>query len=368
MTSSSLFVENMLLVSEKAANIARIIRQDNHLLSLLVREKKESEKNPRFIKDFKTLADVLVQEVVKHDLSVQFPSLKRHIYGEESNEFTNMQGETVHLNITDCENDTVNQLIKILGDEKAARLLAAQVYAPVSSSILNVEVLPTDVFFEIPVEHLAIWVDPIDSTAEYISGEEKKVGEIYTSGLPCVTVLIGAFHRHTGEAVAGVINQPFYTLQEDRWEGRCYWGVAYNDIAVCSVNRDYEHNASSLLAVSSSENADIKVQLQEAGFTLVESAGAGYKLLCVILGLVGAYVLSKGSTYLWDTCSCGAVLKSLGGAIVDYTGTVSGRIHSEVLYNLGGGNNNDYCNKGGIIAYRNEHVLKSVVDTLQSNQ
>lgn len=61
----------MLLVSEKAANIARVIRQDSHLLSLLVREKSENEKNPRFLRDFKTLADVLVQEVVKHDLSVQ---------------------------------------------------------------------------------------------------------------------------------------------------------------------------------------------------------------------------------------------------------------------------------------------------------
>lgn len=91
----------------------------------------------------------------------QFPSLKRHIYGEESNEFTNMQGETVHLNISDCENDTVNQLIKILEDEKAAKLLAAQVHAPVANSALNVEVLPTDVLFDIPIEHLAVWVDPI---------------------------------------------------------------------------------------------------------------------------------------------------------------------------------------------------------------
>lgn len=58
----------MILVSEKAANIARAIRQEEHLLTLLVREKKECEKNPRFVHDFKTLADVLVQEVVKHDL------------------------------------------------------------------------------------------------------------------------------------------------------------------------------------------------------------------------------------------------------------------------------------------------------------
>lgn len=67
-----LFFSNLLkavvLVSEKAANIARAIRQEEHLLSLLIQEKKDNEKNPRFAHDFKTLADVLVQEVVKHDL------------------------------------------------------------------------------------------------------------------------------------------------------------------------------------------------------------------------------------------------------------------------------------------------------------
>lgn len=365
MAASSVFVQNMLLVSEKAANIARAIRQDSHLLSLLVREKKDNEKNPRFMRDFKTLADVLVQEVVKHDLSAQFPSLKTHIYGEESNEFTNMQGETIHLNISDCENDTVNLLIQILEDEKAAKLLAAQVHGPVTNSVLNVEVLPTDVSFEIPIDQLAIWVDPIDSTAEYISGEEKMVGELYTSGLPCVTVLIGAFDRDTGVSVAGVINQPFYMLQENRWEGRCFWGVAYNDVTLCSVNRDCEHSKSNLLAISSSENPEIKARLEEGGFTLIEAAGAGYKLLCVILGLVGAYVLSKGSTYFWDTCSCGAVLKSLGGAVVDYKEMVSGKINSEVLYKLGGGGNNECCNKGGIIAYRNKIVLQTIIDILQ---
>lgn len=81
-----------------------------------------------------------------------------------------MQGETVHLNINDCENDTANQLIKILEDEKAAKLLAAQVHAPVTNSVLNVEVLPSEVPFDIPVEHLAIWVDPIgEYTISYSS-------------------------------------------------------------------------------------------------------------------------------------------------------------------------------------------------------
>lgn len=70
-THYSNILKSIVLVSEKAANIARAIRQEEHLLSLLVREKKDDEKNPRFSQDFKTLADVLVQEVVKHDLGSQ---------------------------------------------------------------------------------------------------------------------------------------------------------------------------------------------------------------------------------------------------------------------------------------------------------
>jgi len=56
----------ILAVSERAANIARCCRSNEHLVELLVQEKKGSDKNPRFIQDFKTLADVLIQETVRH--------------------------------------------------------------------------------------------------------------------------------------------------------------------------------------------------------------------------------------------------------------------------------------------------------------
>lgn len=61
-------ISAIIKVSEKAANVARSCWQDEHLLSFLIQEKKEGEKNPRFLTDFKTVADVLVQELVKHDL------------------------------------------------------------------------------------------------------------------------------------------------------------------------------------------------------------------------------------------------------------------------------------------------------------
>lgn len=65
------FVIELLKVSEKAANLARIIRSEQALFELLVEEKKENESNKRFVRDFKTLADVLVQECVKHYIGLK---------------------------------------------------------------------------------------------------------------------------------------------------------------------------------------------------------------------------------------------------------------------------------------------------------
>lgn len=68
MKQSADLINKLLVVSEKAARLSRACRQNGHLLSLLVQEKKNDEKNARFVKDFKTLADVLVQEMIKYDL------------------------------------------------------------------------------------------------------------------------------------------------------------------------------------------------------------------------------------------------------------------------------------------------------------
>ena len=61
-------LRELLRVSEKAANIARACRQQEALFQLLIEEKKEGEKNKKFAVDFKTLADVLVQEVIKQNM------------------------------------------------------------------------------------------------------------------------------------------------------------------------------------------------------------------------------------------------------------------------------------------------------------
>lgn len=65
------FVVELLKVSEKAANLARIIRSEQALFELLVEEKTDNESNKRFVRDFKTLADVLIQECVKQHIGLK---------------------------------------------------------------------------------------------------------------------------------------------------------------------------------------------------------------------------------------------------------------------------------------------------------
>lgn len=58
-------------VAEKAANVARVCRQEAPLFQLLIQEKTGEDKNKKFVQDFKTLADVVIQEMIRHDVGAQ---------------------------------------------------------------------------------------------------------------------------------------------------------------------------------------------------------------------------------------------------------------------------------------------------------
>ncbi|CAB3386120.1 Hypothetical predicted protein [Cloeon dipterum] len=212
------FLQAIINVSEKAANIARACRREVQLFRLLVQEKSNEEKNQRFVQDFKTLADVLIQETVKHELGSKFPELIGFIQGEESNVFTNTLGETIEVKIMGSQEDTAELLSKVLdGDRSAADLLALEVHRDVIiDSDIPQELNDTNNL--LPMDTIGIWIDPIDSTAEYIQGTECSPDshDIYVCGLRCVTVLIGAYNRKSGEPMIGVVNQPFFLENGDR--------------------------------------------------------------------------------------------------------------------------------------------------------
>uniref|UniRef100_A0A8B9RVQ7 INPP phosphatase n=1 Tax=Accipiter nisus TaxID=211598 RepID=A0A8B9RVQ7_9AVES len=396
--------------SEKAAHIARLCRREEPLFQLLVAEKTGADRNRRFLQDFKTLADVLIQEVIKHDLGKEFPELQGHIHGEESNEFKNGQGETVAVRVCATPGDTAALLLSVLEPERAAaELLAAAVHRDVA--LEDVEL--AGVALSIPPQDLAIWIDPIDSTNEYIGGREDvaPVDGIAPAGLRSALVLIGAYDRETGCPVLGVINEPFFRRdpltrryrhrlgghgripapkgggkpgepgdgvraqgpRPRRWQGRYHWGVAYGDTRLCSLSPPPPRPVPCVV-LSRAEGGAVRAALGPlCGDRLRFAAGAGYKMLCVILGLADSYVLSEGSTFAWDACAPHAILRALGGGVVALAGALRERRAGdtgsppELVYNRpveGAVGAKRWANRGGLVAYAHPQHLEAVLAAL----
>lgn len=71
----------------------------------------------------------------------QYPLV--HIQGEETSTFTNGLGESIDLEITDNQDETIERLVKILdGDRVAAELLATEVHRTVICEHGDIDALP----------------------------------------------------------------------------------------------------------------------------------------------------------------------------------------------------------------------------------
>lgn len=231
-----------------------------------------------------------------------------------------------------------------------------------------------------------------DSTAQYMSnspGEE--VDGIVVSGLPCVTVLIGVFHRETGLPVAGVINQPFSTLTQDsssnkQWSGRRLWGVAYaGHCCYCLGNEQWKSNKAKKyvktsnfkVAISQSESENMKKSLLSSGAKLFPICGVGHKLLHVIDDNVDFYILSHASSFKWDTCAAHAILCSMGGGVVTYNEAVSLKSVTKELdeasldkckikyHKADGDTEKKWSNVNGLIAFKSYQRFFELLESLK---
>ncbi|XP_038605340.1 inositol polyphosphate 1-phosphatase [Tachyglossus aculeatus] len=373
-------LRELVRVSEKAADIARACRQQDTLFQLLVEEKKDGDKNKKFVNDFKTLADVLVQEVIKHHLGQKFPGLEEHVAGEESNEFTNELGERITVGVRPTEAETRQLLSKVLdGHDLAAAALARAVHREPAPADPALEALTVAV----PLDSLGVWVDPIDSTYQYIQGsvEVEPVAGVFPRGLQCVTILIGVFDRLSGEPLMGVINQPFAEREPGtgRWSGRCCWGLSYLGTNVHSLPpapggpEDAPGRPASAV-VSSSEKEEVRAALGRAcGGGVRQAAGAGYKSLCVVRGLADFYVFSEDTTFKWDSCAGHAILRALGGGMADWRESLRpgpARAPPPLRYHEGvrGAVGVDrWANRGGLVAYRSVARLQRLLAQLREN-
>ncbi|XP_033762742.1 inositol polyphosphate 1-phosphatase-like [Pecten maximus] len=366
--------------AEKGANVARIIRSDADLLNLLVEEKTGDSKNQRFVQDFKTLADVLVQEIVRHDLTEKIPDIKGSIYGEESNTFTNAVGESITVEIQATKQHTTDLLNKVLdGNKRAADLLAREAHESVAVDVgSGLEKL---VGLEVNVEDIGVWIDPIDSTAQYIGGLHGTVENngIASEGLQCVVVIIGVYDKRTGLPLVGVTNQPFSTFdtQSKRWIGETMWGVCVGDTRVNSFSKPppVKPRDTPIILMSTSECQDIQTTFSKK-CSLHYAAGAGYKLLCAIQGLADSYILSKSSTFKWDACGPHAILLSIGGGLISFKSLQDGDLQDsetlvrdlQIRYDKadrpGASGAEQWCNEGGIVAYTSTAMLKTIKEII----
>ena len=141
------------------------------------------------------------------------------------------------------------------------------------------------------------------------------------------------------------------------------WGICYDDCRVHSVAPP-EPEVDSIpdhlnIITSASEPEDIQHKLLNSTdsslkFKIHHSAGAGYKALCAINHTVHAYLLTKDSTYRWDTCAPQAVLSAQGGGLCNFKAALN--MAKELISN---GHSNDHVID---CIHKNCQVTYNVVD------
>ena len=162
-------LESIAKASEKAARLARAFKlMDSKQFKLLVQEKGVATTKTEDL-DFKTLADVLIQEIIRHSLTEAYPTLGQKIRGEEQMVFTNTFGETVNVEINNCQEKTLGMFKKILpGHGTEAQKLTDIIHSkkdPVSSKdplgdgVRNLNNIQED----ISLDDLGVLIDPIGS-------------------------------------------------------------------------------------------------------------------------------------------------------------------------------------------------------------
>lgn len=159
-----------------------------------------------------------------------------------------------------------------------------------------------------------------------------------------------------------------------RWQGRYHWGIAYQGTHLSSLSPPAPPRPPPRVVLSRAEAQGVRDALASlCGGHLRFAAGAGYKMLCVILGHADAYVLSGGSTFAWDACAPHAILCALGGGVVALGDALRARREGDtgtppqLTYNRpaeGAVGAERWANRGGLVAYVHPQHLEAVLEVL----
>uniref|UniRef100_A0A915Q6Q1 inositol-phosphate phosphatase n=1 Tax=Setaria digitata TaxID=48799 RepID=A0A915Q6Q1_9BILA len=151
---------------------------------------------------------------------------------------------------------------------------------------------------------LTVWVDPLDATQEFTEGLLE-----YVSVMICIAL--------DSAPIFGVIYRPF--------SGERMYGL--NEFGIVKGNGDkwdatFLKNTSKLIVVSRSHAGKVKelaLKAFHANFTIEAAGGSGYKSLRLLNGTAELY-MHKTAIKKWDTCAGDALLRSIGGSMLDFKG------------------------------------------------
>lgn len=113
-----------------------------------------------------------------------------------------------------------------------------------------------------------------------------------------------------------------------------------------------------LAVVSSVEDEKYIKALKDLGYTIVYSAGTGHKISKVINGDADLYLLSRSTTFKWDTCGPHAILNAIDGGLFKIEDIIESGSVIEVDYS----DERSNLNEGGLLALRRDekHILQDL--------
>jgi 3'(2'), 5'-bisphosphate nucleotidase len=219
--------------------------------------------------------------------------------------------------------------LKVVGEENLAQVKSD--YVP-KQNLVPAEKVPENLR-SVPIDDVAIFIDPLDATKEFTIGKYE-----------CVMTLIGISLQ--GVPVAGVMYQPFVE------EGKLYWGMV--GLGVEGIVRKPAPEKTVLTVTASHPTPETQAAIDAIKpDRLIRTGGAGYKILLVLEGQAHVYVIPQKGTSRWDTCGPEALLRAVGGSCTD--------IHGDpYTYVAGGPTSNDK----GVVASLADH--QRFIDAIKS--
>lgn len=158
---------------------------------------------------------------------------------------------------------------------------------------------------KVNLSSLTVWVDPLDATQEFTEGLLE-----YVTVMVCVA--------EDGRPIFGVIHRPF---SNETWFGLDGFGVTGANGEKWGPGITGE--APNKILISRSHSGTVKKAASQAfgkNYTVEPAGGAGYKILRLINATAALYL---HSTFIkkWDLCAGDALLRSVGGALIDLDGS-----------------------------------------------